>query len=106
MAGVSLLAGAVGAGGYLLTQLGGLPWSPASATDVVAIATAVMTVLLALAATVHLVPGPPVTTGPRTRGAAAAGRERARRRRVPRACDPDARGHRRPRAPSVIPSAG
>lgn len=31
-------------------------------------------------------------------------RELARRVRVPRQCDPDAAGHRRPRAPSVYPS--
>jgi hypothetical protein len=32
-------------------------------------------------------------------------RERRRPTRAPRACDPDAAGHARPRAPSALPSA-
>ena len=88
-----------------LVMLGGLAPFAAQPANLVALAAVLATAALAMAVAIRLVLHPQPGAGPRVRVPAAALRERIRRRSVPRLCDPDARGRRRPRAPSVYLSA-
>jgi hypothetical protein len=100
---VSLLALVTGRSGLaVLADLAGLAAQPA---DLVAIAAALAAAVLAMALAGRLVLTPHGSAGRSLHAPSAALRERVRRRTVPRQCDPDARGRRRPRAPSPYPSA-
>jgi hypothetical protein len=97
---VSLLETAAAAWGVVLAGLVVLPSQPAELVAVAAVAA-----MLTVATAVRLLPRARPAHVHRVAVPAAARRERVRRRSVPRLCDPDARGHRRPRAPSALGSA-
>lgn len=101
---MSLLALVAGPSGPAV--LGGLTSLAAQPADLVAMAAMLAAAVLTIALATRLVLTPQPGAGQSLLAPAAALRERVRRRSVPRHCDPDARGRRRPRAPSAYPSAG
>ena len=84
---------------YALSQLGSSPTQPVAALAV----TVAALLAVAVAARIAVDSRPSGTRGEAPIGAAL--REHARRTGVPRPRDPDARGRRRPRAPSPRPTA-
>lgn len=105
---MSLPETAAAAWGHALAQLAGfagLTGFPTHPAELVAIAAIAATAVLAVATAVRLLPRARPAHHHRVAVPAAARRERVRRRSVPRLCDPGARGRRRPRAPSALPSA-
>jgi Family of unknown function (DUF6412) len=87
-----------------LLVLGWLAQFAANPADLIAVAAVLATAVLAMAVASRLLLCPQPGAGHRLRVPAAL-RERIRRRSVPRLCDPDAPGRRRPRAPSAYLSA-
>jgi hypothetical protein len=88
---------------YGVTLLAGLVAFSAHPADPLVVAAVVAVVSLVAATQLLLLPRP--AAGPGVRVPVAARRERVQRRSLPRLWDPDARGRRRPRAPSHYPSA-
>lgn len=88
---------------YGVALLAGLAGFTARPADPIVIAAVLALVALVMAARCLGLAPPTGVAGVRAPGAAL--RERVRLRGVPRLCDPDARGRRRPRAPTAHPSA-